>query len=468
MSTTILINLLACTYGATAWSRAHIEAEIELVPSPVRLLRAIISGAYKVDEMTGDSDLLREVITELSRTMPRYHVPNGTYIAHNTYRKDKAGLRGELHKSGKLYAEPYVEYGPDEAFFVVRWDVELDDRQRMLLSDCLANIGYLGRSEHVAQWCLLGRDEEIEVEFNGVPRVGGGCLVLMAGPEVVGELWVVPGERNSRFVSHPFVEVGYGVSFGARERVSFGLPPVNQLVFFADISYEFDVRWTIDWCDLLHKALCKALPESEVFRSGTCITLSGRVFTVDALAFSDAEVAAAQGVRRLWRYDLDGVEVWLERASLVERVRCGDLCSVTPFFMGLAPARKARKSGTYGVKLVAGGAFEKMGVEFQAIRELLLRDGWGKAEVGELVWVAGDEGALMAMSLDGDLVASCRAEVWPNVGEVWRSVRRCGSRGIWLRPARSVAYKLVMCYPRGVAGGMSLGFGASFGLGMLR
>lgn len=467
MPTTILINLLSCTYGATPWNRAHIEAEIELIPSPVRVLRAVISGAYKIDQGMGDSELLRMLVTNLSHVQPRYHIPKGVYIAHNAYRLDKRGEVGNLHKSGKLYSEPYFEYASDKAYVVVQWDVELDDQMRGLLSDCLSNISYLGRSEHVAQWHLFSQDEELEgIVFNAVPRVGGGCSVLMVTPDMVDELWQVPGVRNSRMVACPFAEVGYEVMFTDKAKLRSGVPLINQLVFFADISYEFDCRWTIDWCDVLHKALCKALPESETFRSGCCITLSGRMFVVDANAFTEAEIFAAQEVRRLWRYDLNGVAIWLERATLVEFVRLCELRSVTPFFMGLAPATKARRSGTYATKRIAGGAFEKMGVEHQAIRELLLREGWEKSQIGELEWVDGGAGELRAL-LGEELIMSCVAQEWA-VGEVWRSGRRSGSRREWMRPAREKGVGLVIRYPVGVAGGVSLGFGASFGLGVLR
>jgi CRISPR-associated protein Csb2 len=212
MPTTILIDLLSNTYGATAWNRAHIEAEIELIPSPVRLLRAMISGAYKID--VGDSDAFKEVIIALSQSQPRYHIPQGTYIAYNTYRKDRANLKGDLHKGGKMYAEPYYEYAENDAYVAIEWDVELMDQQRELLAQCLGNIAYLGRSEHVARWHLMG--EAGEIEFNAVPMVGGEHLVLMPAVESVSELWVVPGERNSKMLMHPFAEVQYDVTWPER------------------------------------------------------------------------------------------------------------------------------------------------------------------------------------------------------------------------------------------------------------
>jgi hypothetical protein len=462
MPTTILIDLLSNTYGATAWNRAHIEAEIELIPSPVRLLRAIISGAYKID--VGDSDVVKEIITALSHSQPRYHIPQGTYIAYNTYRKDRANLKGELHKGGKMYAEPYYEYADNEAYMAIQWHVALSDQQRDLLAQCLENIAYLGRSEHVARWHLLGDDRDIA--FNVEPTVGGEHLVLMPAAERVEDLWVVPGERNSKMLMHPFAEVQYCVTWPERSMGRSGLPPVNHLEFVADISYDLDPRRTIDWCDVLHKALCKAFPESETFRFGTRIMLQGRVFKLDAVAFSDDEVDAAAAIKRLWRYDLNGIEVWLDRAALVERPTIYQLQSETPYFMLLAPATKARKSGTYATKKIADGAFEKMGVEHQAIRELLLKAGWTKEQVGGLEWRDMGDGLLAAMQAGG-AVATCRAAEWPEHCD-WHTVRKSGTQGEILRPARGMAYYLDMTYVNGFEGVASLGYGANFGLGMLR
>lgn len=462
MPTTVLIDLLSNTYGATAWSRAHIEAEIELIPSPVRLLRAMISGAYKID--VGDSDEFKALITLLSQTQPRYHIPQGTYIAYNTYRKDRANLKGELHKGGKMYAEPYYEYAENEAYVAVEWDVELTDEQRELLAQCLENIAYLGRSEHVARWHLL--NDAGDIEFNAVPMVGGEHLVLMSAVERVSELWVVPGERNSQMLTHPFVEVQYGVSWPEQSMGRSGLPPVNHLEFVADISYDLDPRRTIYWCDVLHKALCKAFPESETFRFGTRIVLEGRVFKLDAAGFSEDEVDAASGIKRLWRYDLNGIEIWLDRVSLVERQTVWQLQSETPYFMLLAPATKARKSGTYATKKIADGAFEKMGVEHQAIRELLLKAGWTKEQVGDLNWCDMGDGILAAMQAGG-VVATCRAAEWPERCD-WRTVRKSGTQGEVLCPARGMAYYLEMTYANGFEGVASLGYGANFGLGVLR
>jgi hypothetical protein len=462
MPTTILIDLLSHTYGATPWNRAHIEAEIELIPSPVRLLRAIIHGAYRID--LGDSPELKAMITQLASHLPRYHIPQGTYIAHNAHRKDRANLVGELHKGGKLYSEPYYEYADNQAYIAIQWDVELAEGDRDLLASCLENIAYLGRSEHIARWHLLA--DSGDIEFNAEPTVGGNHSVLIPTAELVSELWVVPGERNSRMLTHPFSEVSYAVTFPALNVVRSPLPPVNQLVIRADISYDLDPRHTLDWCDILHKTLCKADPDSGTFRFGTRIRLEGRVFTLDAVAFTDNEVAAAQSVRRLWRYDLDGIEVWLDQVSLVERQRVYALKSETPYFMLLAPATKARKSGTYATKKIADGTFQKMGVEHQAIRELLLKSGWEKAQLGELDWCALGDGVLAAVQA-GRMVASCRGQEWPERGD-WHTTRKSGTQGEVLRPARGMAYALEMHCAEGVRGNVSLGYGANFGLGLLR
>jgi len=50
MSTTIRITLLSGRYGATPWGRSEHEGQVEYPPSPWRLLRAVLHGAFTVTD----------------------------------------------------------------------------------------------------------------------------------------------------------------------------------------------------------------------------------------------------------------------------------------------------------------------------------------------------------------------------------------------------------------------------------
>ena len=73
----------------------------------------------------------------------------------------------------------------------------------------------------------------------------------------------------------------------------------------------------------------------------------------------------------------------------------------------------------------------------------------------------------LAAVLVGEVLVECRAIEWPECCD-WSTARRSGTKGEVLRPARRMAYRVVVACACGVVDGMSLGYGSSFGLGVLR
>ena len=78
MSTTIRITLLSGRYGATPWGRSEHEGQVEYPPSPWRLLRAVLHGAYTLIGPSSSPRRLPDGVAELiqrlaeQRTVPEH------------------------------------------------------------------------------------------------------------------------------------------------------------------------------------------------------------------------------------------------------------------------------------------------------------------------------------------------------------------------------------------------------------
>ena len=80
MATTLRITLLSGRYGATPWDRSEFEGQVEYPPSPWRLLRAILHGAFLI---SSERDQLPEgvgaIVEALAASQPSYHLPFGEF-----------------------------------------------------------------------------------------------------------------------------------------------------------------------------------------------------------------------------------------------------------------------------------------------------------------------------------------------------------------------------------------------------
>ena len=167
---TIAIRLTNHTYGACPWDRAHIEGAIETIPSSTRILRAIVSGAFAAG--FGDTPAIKSVLQQLSTVAPIYYIPQGEYVALQSFRKDESGSADRLYKGGKMNVEPYYFYQPDDNTFLVRWQIDLSDAELVLLQLAMQQIHYLGRSEHRAIWEVYNAELDDEL-FNCRPHQNG-------------------------------------------------------------------------------------------------------------------------------------------------------------------------------------------------------------------------------------------------------------------------------------------------------
>lgn len=459
MSTTIAIDLINKTYGACPWNRAHVEGAIEEIPSSVRLFRSMIAGAYHCD--MGDSPALKRAIGKLASVSPIYCVPHGQYVGLQSHRKDQSGMRHKLYRNGKMNVEPYYVYSNSNACFVVQWDVELDESETDAIAQALKHIHYLGRSEHRAAWFLL--EDEENISFNAIPDLSGNESVLCCDPDSIEELWIAPGIRNADLREHYFRRVQYKIE--TEPEIEKTQNQAYDLVILElEISYALDRRDTLLWCDRLHKAIVSKL-QTATLRNQTRIRLrSGHQFLISSTeGFTEEELTAIESVRAVYTRDghLDLFCDYIGNLSDITELAT-ELSSETPYWMTLAPAKKALKNRSDVHKKIAGGAFIKFGVEHQSLREFLLKTG---EDISTIEWIDCGNRVLGA-SRAGTTIATCQAEVWQSAWE-WKTNRFSGSAQKDLHPVSRTGYRLAIHSSKPILGSISLGFGANYGLGVL-
>jgi CRISPR-associated protein Csb2 len=267
MMLTIAIQLINRTYGACPWDRAHIEGAIETIPSPTRILRAIVSGAFALG--FGDTPAMKSILQQLAAVAPIYYIPKGEYVALQTFRKDQTGETRLLYESGKMNVEPYYSYDPDDDTFLLRWSVDLSAAELELLRLALQQIYYLGRSEHRAVWSIYSTSVSDEA-FNCRPNEDGNERVQIVAPDSIDSLYIAPGVRNSELKSGipGFYTVSYEIDRPQQYSSVEGVVEVDSAILRIDLSYPLPARDAMYWCDKLHKALVQTSPQTEKFRNG--------------------------------------------------------------------------------------------------------------------------------------------------------------------------------------------------------
>ncbi|MEN9541371.1 MAG: hypothetical protein RLZZ459_1462, partial [Cyanobacteriota bacterium] len=166
MATTLRITLLSGRYGATPWDRSEFEGQVEYPPSPWRLLRAVLHGAFLLTAEPGRLPPgAAELVEALAGNQPSYHLPFGEYGQIRGFRPVygcepvpplATTDSGYSHSKGKRrsFIDAFLQLEAGAAIHA-SWPVDLSPEQRNLLSDCLAGLSYLGRAEYPALWQLV-------------------------------------------------------------------------------------------------------------------------------------------------------------------------------------------------------------------------------------------------------------------------------------------------------------------------
>lgn len=143
---TLLLRFPGRRYHATPWEHHVNEGQVEWPPSPWRLLRALLSVGYTHlhwPDAGLPSDAER-MIRKLASVLPRYRLPRAAG-AHSRHYMPIGGLKKDGTEETTLVFDTWAHVDGGE--LAVRWDVDLDEDERSVLSSLAANLNYLGRSE---------------------------------------------------------------------------------------------------------------------------------------------------------------------------------------------------------------------------------------------------------------------------------------------------------------------------------
>jgi hypothetical protein len=465
---TISIQLNSRSYGACPWDRAQIEGQIEAIPSPTRILRAILHGAFSIG--IGEDDAIKLLLQKLASELPIYYIPQGNYIPLQKYKLDATNA-DNLYQTGKILSEPYYRYAAG-AFFLVGWEKsELSDCEIHLLEKCLQHCYYLGRSEHAASWSILSPDLQHEQEFNCRPDRSGTESVQCVATTAIESLYLSPGLRNAKLKSSNFpgfYQSTYRIERDRRDRSS-----PSEIIFDTiaiGLNRSLPAANALYWCDLLHKALVKKSPELEIFGNGD-LTIAP-VYEHDG-SFRKILLCCIKGLndehlRRVAAIDrLSGrqiVDLYIEDTYLsIEKSNC-HWQSTSPFFLPLQPSLKFSRGGRIrqtGYRLLKETEFVRNGATHQAMKFFLRR-----CEIDEQSVEYGQEGEILLAIFNGRQIASCQARGWIDADR-WQTQRFSGTKFDNVAPAIPNGYAISIYSSLSVRGVLSMGYGKNFGLGVM-
>jgi len=342
MSTTIRITLLSGRYGATPWGRSEHEGQVEYPPSPWRLLRAVLHGAYTLTGSGQLPDGVAELVERLAVQQPSYHLPFGEYGQIRGFRPvygnepvppldTYGGGYSQAKGKRRSFIDSYLELGAGAAVHV-SWPVDLDAEQERLLGACLAGLSYLGRAEYPAIWQVVPSMPAA----NCCPDPVGSLSVLGCGSEQVLEGLLMNAQqgrqegRQSLPGQHWFA-YRYNPQRPAVRTDGSNAPAVNRALYAFLADYAMPASAGMAWTDRLHRTLLRKAPASPLFagvaggqplaedqRAWYCWHQSdGSISALEVLSpqpFSHEEIEALQQLRRL--YGRGGAEVPLRLMRL--------------------------------------------------------------------------------------------------------------------------------------------------------
>lgn len=161
----ISLTFLAGRYHATPWGRHVNEGAVEWPPSPWRLLRSLVAVWKRTLPDVPESDM-KPIFEALASAPPRFVLPPAS--TGHTRHYMPWYKKGPTDRT--LVFDAFVALDPNEAGGAVHaiWsDATLDEAQRTLLRQLLANLNFLGRAE---SWCesrLLSDNEAAASLENG-------------------------------------------------------------------------------------------------------------------------------------------------------------------------------------------------------------------------------------------------------------------------------------------------------------
>jgi CRISPR-associated protein Csb2 len=392
--TTIRLTFPAGRYHATPWGRNVNEGVAEWPPSPYRLLRALYD-VWQRKCFDVPAAEVQEVLEGLAASMPRFQLPPAAATHTRSYLSSNA-----LDPTDKnLVFDSFLVFDRAGGCYISWADLDLTPRMRATLARLLNHLNYLGRSESWVEADLVDRlpDSAFNCELAAATEISGELTpVACAIPpsEYTGKVawidaltfstWNLLKDRAS---SPPLLRrVSYVRSENAVETdppyVAHGKPQqVRQVVLGLDSTVLPLVTTTLEVAEQIRVRLMGAHKrrmggdESRVSPLFSGKTADGskrldhghvyilplgnsdgridRVLIVSPLGpFSEDELDAVRGVRRLWqrdgRPDVQCVVTWQGLIGGWIEKRAAVVSSATPFI----PPRHWRKGRDFEKFLV--------------------------------------------------------------------------------------------------------------------
>lgn len=146
MPTTMVVRFVFGRYHATPWGRHVNEGQVELPPSPWRLLRALYA-TWRTRRPDLDEPLVHGLLARLAAP-PTYFVPPHKLAHTRHYLPDSVSRRGNLSVDRTLDA--FAAFDRD-AELGIRWPEGLDPDQAKALADLAEALPYLGRADSICE-----------------------------------------------------------------------------------------------------------------------------------------------------------------------------------------------------------------------------------------------------------------------------------------------------------------------------
>jgi CRISPR-associated protein Csb2 len=396
MATILRITLLSGRYGATPWDRSEFEGQVEYPPSPWRLLRAVLHGAFTLSIASPARDQLpqglAEIVASLASDLPSYHLPFGEFGQIRGFRPIYGGeavpplaiaASRISNNQGKRrsFIDSFLQLGAGSAIHV-SWGVDLSPEQRSLLSDCLAGLSYLGRAEYPALWQLVPTMPAANCtpDPQGTLQVlGGGGPGLMEG--LLMNAQTARGEGRQELPGQQWHSYRYSPDRPGPRLGGAAAPDVTRALYAVIASHPLSARTGLAWTDRLHRALLQRAPSSSLFSgmvAGQPLAEDQRAWyrwheqdgmltaleVISPQPFVEQELEAIQGLQRLYAGSSLMVPLQLMRLDAASPSSARRLTTATPMLLYTTPRDGKLQRYPAG----------------QAIQSLL----WGLGEQGKL------------------------------------------------------------------------------------
>lgn len=146
MSTILVICFPLGRYHATPWGRHVNEGQIEVPPSPWRLLRALYA-VWKTRVPEVDEAVVHALLLRLAAP-PTYYVPPYQLAHTRHYYPDSVSRRGTPSVDRTLDAFAVFERGAE---LVIQWAESLPPEEEKALARLAASLPYLGRADSICE-----------------------------------------------------------------------------------------------------------------------------------------------------------------------------------------------------------------------------------------------------------------------------------------------------------------------------